>query len=62
MSKQAMEMALDALEEAVAGMGGSYYIWEKKSRPAIAALKEAIKKQGEPVATEPSFAIRKEAK
>lgn len=47
MSKQAMEMALDALEKGV-HLSYSEYANEKVFGPAIAALKEAIKQQDSP--------------
>ena len=49
--RAAMQMALEALEEAVAGMGGSYATWSITGKEAITALREALAQpQGEPVA------------
>jgi hypothetical protein len=52
--REAMQMALEALEEAVAGMGGSYAIWSITGKEAITALREALAQpQGEWVAWQP---------
>ncbi|WP_396190225.1 hypothetical protein [Flavobacterium sp.] len=41
-TKAAMQMGLEALEEAVAGMGGSYATWSITGKEAITALREAL--------------------
>jgi hypothetical protein len=58
MSKKAMELALEALEE-ISILGGSYYrIWEKKCRPAIIVLREALIAQMEEINHRPEDAFK----